>query len=168
MKNTHQLKSTIMKKKLLTIGFVLGALMLLMPSESQAQTNWEVGVRFGDTFAIDATVPIGAKPRLHPAVYISDRFGVGTYFDWMFTLSGGPRGLKFYPGVGPEFYFENDFDFHIAGNFGVEYEFEFPLTVGVDWRPGFAVTDDFDFRSGNWGVTARFRLGEGVDFKPAN
>ena len=60
-------------------------------------------------FSIDATIPISAAPRLHPAIYF-DRFGIGTYFDWMFSISGGPTGLKFYPGVGPEFFFENDFD----------------------------------------------------------
>jgi hypothetical protein len=39
-----------------------------------------------------------------------------------------------------------DFDFHIAGDFGAEYSFKFPLTVGFDWRPAFRVTDGFKFR----------------------
>ena len=70
----------------------------------------------------------------------------------MFALSDGPTGLKFYPGVGPEFYFGNDFDFDIAGNFGAEYSFKFPLTVAFDWRPGFRVTDSFNFKTNNWGI----------------
>jgi hypothetical protein len=82
----------------------------------------------------------------------------------MFALSDGPTGLKFYPGVGPEFFFENSFDFHIAGDFGVEYSFDFPLTIGFDWRPGFAVTEGFDFKTSNWGFIARFRIGEGTKF----
>jgi len=134
----------------------------MINSQSKAQSNWEIGARFGDiNFAIDATIPVGLSPRLHPAVYISQRFGVGGYFDWMFALSGGPTGLKFYPGVGPEFFFEGDFDFHIAGDFGAEYSFKFPLTIGFDWRPGFKVTESFKFKSSNWGFTARFRLGKG-------
>jgi len=137
------------------IGFIITG------TEIKAQANWEIGARFGDVaFAIDATIPVGLSPRLHPAVYISKRFGVGGYFDWMFALSNGPTGLKFYPGVGPEFFFENDFAFHIAGDFGVEYSFEFPLTIGFDWRPGFAVTESFKWKSSNWGFTARFRLGQ--------
>ena len=146
-------------------GFVLTGLFLT--TTVTAQSNWEIGVRFGDNFSIDATVPISAAPRLHPAIYF-DRFGVGAYFDWMFSLSGGPRGLKFYPGVGPEFFFEGDFDFDIAGDFGVEYSFAFPLTIGLDWRPGFRVSDGFKWKSGNWGVIARFRFGEGVRFTRAN
>lgn len=133
----------------------------------KAQSNWEAGVRFGEGFALDFTIPLAASPRLHPAIYF-DRFGVGGYFDWMFALSGGPTGLKFYPGVGPEFFFENDFDFHIAGDFGAEYSFKFPLTIGFDWRPGFKVTEGFKFKSGNWGFTARFRFGEGTKFVKTN
>jgi hypothetical protein len=130
-------------------------------TELKAQSNWEVGMRFGDKISIDGTIPIGLAPRFHPAIYITDRFGIGGYFDWMFALSDGPSGLKFYPGVGPEFFFEHDFDFHIAGDFGVEYSFDFPLTIGFDWRPGFKVTEKFKGKASNWGFTARFRIGKG-------
>ena len=107
--------------------------------ESHAQSNWEAGIRFGDEFAIDATIPLSAKPRLHAAAYFGGHrsdFGLAAYFDWMFSLDGGPTGLKFYPGVGPEVYFGNDFNIGVAGDFGAEYSFDFPLTIGIDWRPG--------------------------------
>lgn len=150
-----------------TLVLVLFCFALLAGSELKAQANWEIGMRFGPEISAEATMPLGAAPRFHPAVYF-DRFGIGGYFDWMFALSGGPTGLKFYPGVGPEFWFGNDFDFHIAGNFGAEYAFKFPLTIGFDWRPGFKVTDGFKFKSGNWGFTARFRLGSGAKLEPTN
>lgn len=130
-----------------------------------AQSNWELGVRLGDDVAIDATIPLSAKPRLHAAAYFGNDFGLAGYFDWMFSLDGGPNGLKFYPGVGPEFYFGDDFNFGIAGDFGAEYSFDFPLTIGLDWRPGFILTNSGDFHSRNWGFTARFRFGEGVKFR---
>ena len=71
MKNTHFFKVSIT---------FLFALLILNGSELKAQSNWEAGIRFGDNFAIDATIPLGMSPRLHPAVYF-DRFGVGAYFD---------------------------------------------------------------------------------------
>jgi len=149
-------------------AFAISAcLVFILPTQSEAQSNWEAGLRFGNNFAADLTIPISAAPRLHTAVYFDD-FGVGTYFDWMFELSNGPKGLKFYPGVGPEFFFEGDFDFHVAGDFGVEYSFDFPLTIGLDWRPHVSFTDNGDFRSGNWGFIARFRFGEGTSFVRAN
>lgn len=161
-------RCTVNYKKLFVfvqLAVVIG--LLSSVADLKGQTNWEIGVRFGDEFAIDMTIPLAASPRLHPAIYFN-RFGVGTYFDWMFALSGGPTGLKFYPGVGPEFFFEHSFDFHIAGDFGVEYSFDFPLTIGLDWRPGFRVTEGFDFKYGNWGFLARFRFGEGMKFVRVN
>ena len=156
-------------RKILILVVQLGLIstLLLSTSESKAQANWEVGMRFGDNISVDATIPLGLAPRLHPAIYF-DRFGIGGYFDWMFALSDGPAGLKFYPGVGPEFFFGDSFDFHIAGNFGVEYSFNIPLSIGFDWRPGFKVTEGFDFKTGNWGFSARFRFGEGVKLVKAN
>ena len=156
--------------KIVLKGFLFSAFLLVLVNlESKAQSNWEAGLRFGDPgVAIDATIPISAKPRLHAAAYLTGRFGLGAYFDWMFSMDGGPTGLKFYPGVGPEFYFENGFDMSVAGDFGAEYSFDFPLTIGIDWRPGFMVTDGFDFNANNWGILARFRFGEGVSFKSAN
>ena len=157
-----------MKQILLLSAFIVGA--MFMSNNVQAQANWEGGVRFGSpNFAIDATIPIGISPRLHAAAYFSNDFGIGAYFDWMFSLDGGPTGLKFYPGVGPEFFFVPDnFQFNIAGDFGAEYSFDFPLTIGFDWRPRFETTNDFNFNAGNWGFIARFRFGEGIGFSKAN
>ncbi len=135
---------------------------LLIPVSGYSQSNWEAGIRIWNNVAADVTIPIAKRPRLHAAAYFGNDFGLGGYFDWLFGLSDGPEGLKFYPGVGPEIYFGNDLDIGIAGNFGVEYSFDFPLTVAFDWRPGFMLTDSFRWYDGNLGITARFRFGEGT------
>ena len=160
-----------MKKVLLLSIFVVGT--VFMSSNSQAQSNWEAGIRFGDDFAIDVTIPMNA-PRIHAAAYFGGNgiagndFGLGGYFDWLFALDGGPTGLKFYPGVGPEVYFGTNFNFAVAGDFGAEYSFDFPLTLGLDWRPRIIFTNDEGFHAGNWGFIARFRFGEGVRFTRTN
>ncbi len=155
-----------MKKHLILFVIILSPLFAI--TNSNAQTSWELGVRFGESGSVEATIPLGKSIRLQPAVYFYDRYAAAAYFDWMFKLSDGPSGLKFYPGVGPEFYFENRFDFSVAGNFGAEYAFEFPLTVGFDWRPALRLTNGADFYGGNWGFTARFRFGEYVKFEKAD
>jgi len=155
-------------KNLLRAFLVVAVLSTGSAIDSNAQSNWEAGIRFGQDFAIDATIPLSAKPRLHAAAYFGGHrsdFGLAGYFDWMFSLDGGPTGLKFYPGVGPEIYFGDDFNIGIAGDFGAEYSFDFPLTIGIDWRPGVMFTNNIGFHSGNWGFVARFRFGEGVSFK---
>ncbi len=154
--------------KILRKLFLIILLMIFLVPVSQGQANWEMGVRFGDDFALDFTVPLSKEPRLHGAVYFDENIALGAYFDWMFALEGGPAGLKFYPGVGPELYFHDDgLDIAAAGDFGVEYSFNFPLTVGLDWRPNMMITDKMKFSSSNWGVLARFRFGEGVKFVKA-
>lgn len=131
-----------------------------------AQSNWEGGIRFGDRWSADFTIPMQSV-RFHPSVYF-DRFGVGGYFDWMFALSDGPTGLKFYPGLGPEVFFGSKVDVAIAGNFGVEYSLNIPLTIGFDWRPGFTLTNDFKWKSSNWGIMVRYRFGSGSKFVRTN
>ena len=158
-----------MKKLIILSVMILG--MILVFNDTKAQASWEAGVRFGDRGSIEATIPVGMAPRLKPAVYfygpIND-FGVAAYFDWMFKLSDGPSGLKFFPGVGPEFYFGNQFNMGVAGDFGVEYAFDFPLTIGFDWRPAIYFTNSWGFRGHNWGFVARFRFGEAVKFEKSN
>lgn len=146
------------------VGILMILALFMIEEESSAQSNWEIGARFGPEIAVDATIPLARSPRLHPAIYVHQDFALGAYFDWLFALEDGPTGLKFYPGIGPEFYFENGFDLGVAGDFGVEYSFDFPLTIGLDWRPGFMLTDGFRFYSNTWGLIARFRFGEGVRF----
>ncbi len=128
---------------------------------STAQSNFELGLRVGDqpgsSVAFDMTIPIDAAPRLHPTLYLANGgVGIGAYFDWMFAVVNGPTGLKIYPGVGPELFLFNDVEFGASGDFGVEYTFEFPLTIGLDWRPGFTFTDGLDFHTNNFGFMARF------------
>lgn len=155
-------------RKVCIVGILMILTIVLSEIDLKAQANWEIGGRFGPEIAVDMTIPLAKAPRLRPTVYVYDHFVLGAYFDWLFAIQDGPTGLKFYPGVGPEFYFHNGFDLGVAGDFGVEYSFDFPLTVGVDWRPGFMLTDSFDFYGHNWGVFARFRFGEGVKFVRAN
>lgn len=147
--------------------FAILSVSLLLSFHARSQANWEVGVRFGDNFGLDATIPIDLEPRLHAATYFSNGFGVGAYFDWMFALNEGPAGLKFYPGVGPEIYF-NDFAVAVAGDFGAEYSFEFPLTIAIDWRPRLQLSDNSGFYGSNWGLIARYRFGEGLSFRRVN
>jgi len=147
--------------KVVKITLTSIVLSLTIILNSKAQSAFEAGVRFGDDIGVDATFPLSKAPRLHTSFYFKDDFAFGTYLDWLFSLDGGPQGLKFYPGVGPEFFFGEDFNMGIAGNFGAEYSFKFPLTVGIDYRPGFMITDGFNGYFQNWGITARFRFVKG-------
>lgn len=156
----------MMKRTYQALARCAAALILIssLNTSASAQSNWEVGVRFGDNFGLDATIPIDLAPRLHAATYFSNGFGAGAYFDWMFALNEGPSGLKFYPGVGPEIYLGDNFAFAVAGDFGAEYSFDFPLTVAIDWRPRIQISENGGWVGTNWGLIARYRFGEGLSF----
>ena len=153
-------------KSFLFLLATLFVMTVLTAEKAAAQSGLEGGIRFGDVVAADLTMPLAKEPRLHGAFYF-DRIGIGTYFDWLFRLSNGPGNLRFYPGVGPEVFFEHQFDIRVAGNFGVEWAFsEVPITIGFDWRPAVRLTNGSDFNSNNWGFIARFRFGKSK-FEPA-
>ncbi len=142
-------------------AFIL-TVLVFSTADVKAQNNLEVGLRFGDNFAIDGTLPIAQAPRLHAAVYL-DRFGFGAYGNWVFNLGEGPKNLRFYAGGGPEIFTEHQFDVAVAGDLGVEWAFgEVPVTLGFDWRPSLRLTNGTDLHTGNWGFVARFMLGRGT------
>lgn len=151
-------------KKLIALPIIVIGL-LFVQSESKAQNGWELGLRLGDRGSVEATIPIGIAPRLNPAVYFYKDFGFATYFDWVFKLSDGPAGLKFFPGLGPEFFFGDNFNFAAAADLGVEYVFNIPLTIGIDWRPAVFFTNGRGFEAGHFGATARFHFGDKVKFE---
>lgn len=67
------------KPFLFVVQLGLVSYLLLSSTESSAQSNWEVGARFGHHISVDMTIPLAAAPRLHPAIYF-DRFGEGVKF----------------------------------------------------------------------------------------
>lgn len=154
--------------KSLLIKSAIVASLIFSTQTLHAQSNWEIGGRFGDDFALDLTIPLSKAPRFHGAMYFNNDVALGGYFDWLFALDGGPTGLKFYPGVGPELYFGNNFNVAIAGDFGMEYSFDFPLTIGFDWRPNYMLSNKMQYYGGNWGFLARFRFGGGTKFVKAH
>ena len=144
-----------MKKILFTILF-LGGLFPL----TQAQ---EVGIRFGDVvggnFAVDAVFGLGQFSRIHTDVsFGNDGVGVDALWDFLYKPLG--PGFNWYVGVGPFAYLGDPFILGAAGEIGIEYHFEIPLAIGVDWRPSFAIVENTDFEAGWFGLNIRYVFGK--------
>lgn len=63
-------------------------------------------------------------------------FGAAATYDWIFNINGGWNwfagvggGVGLYDFIDPLFFVG------AAGRIGVEYNFDFPLQLSVDWRP---------------------------------
>jgi hypothetical protein len=144
-----------MKKILFTI-LVFGGLFQF----SQAQ---EVGIRFGDAiggnFAVDGVFGLGEFSRIHADVSFGDN-GVGIDALWDFLYQPLGTGFNWYVGAGPTAYLGDPFSLGVSGEIGLEYHFDFPLALGVDWRPTFIIIEDTDFEAGWFGLNIRYVFGK--------
>jgi hypothetical protein len=85
-------------------------------------------------------------------------------YDFLFPIQDG---FNFYAGPGARigaYSYKDDnrenhsgFDLGIAGQVGIEYNFNIPLQLSLDWRPAFTFIDsDFDYFGLSLGVRYRF------------
>ena len=138
---------------------VLSAFVIL----SQVGFSQEVGVRFGDVLgnniAVDGIFNTGKFNRLHADVSFGDGVGVEVLWDFLYRPLSG-EAFKWYVGGGVSSLIDDPFWLGISGEVGLEYVFKFPLSLSADWRPTFYFIDDTDFRSGGFGVNARWIFGK--------
>jgi hypothetical protein len=153
-------------KKIVTIIALSGMLFLAAQTESYAQSEartegYELGVRnfYGASFAM----PLGGN-RLHasaafnlqkPSDLHNRAFNVDVLYDWQFPAFGA--GWFLFAGVGGSMEISSNFDIGVTGEFGVEYQFEFPLSLSADVRPTYYFTNSGDF-SPYGGFEARWRF----------
>ena len=140
--------------------FILSTLFTMHNLSAQ-----EIGIRFGSSLignnvAIDGLFSIGEYSRVHTDLTFSDN-GVGAAALWNFSFEpiNDFPDLHWYIGAGPFTVIGDDFDLGVAGEIGIEYEFlDLPLTIGLDWRPGFEIIDNTDFHATGFGLNVRYQL----------
>jgi len=150
-------------KKLILLFIVFAS--FAFTAEAQSVSENAIGVRFGDNDGI------GAEINYQRGLSENNRleFGLGWrsnnsvdaikftgLYQWVFNLDGN---FNWYVGAGGGLVnvsFGNDFPgnqdsetyFFAAGDIGVEYDFDIPLLISLDFRPelGFGdYNDDVDF-----------------------
>ena len=165
-----------MKKLFLAVGLIVGVISL---SSAQEISKNAIGLRIGGGNGFDAEISYqravgGDNNRIELDLGLQDgnHFNaiqlVGIY-QWVWNIEGG---FNWYagPGVGVGFYSFDDDHFPgndhpsetyalITGDIGIEYNFDFPLQLSLDFRPAF-VLDDYDD-----GDDVDFGIGLGVRYK---
>ncbi len=139
-------------KKLILLIFA----SLLIFGEANAQ---EVGVRFGNSFAgnvaVDGVFMFNKTMRIHADVSFGD--GVSVDALWDFKYARIPSSdFNWYAGVGVSTNLGDDFLLGAVGEVGVEYRFDFPVSLSLDWRPTFAILDETDLYLDNFGFNIRY------------
>lgn len=154
-----------MKKLLLFLVFISAG--VFMAQAQQISPN-AIGLRLGDSDGFGAEVSyqraLGAGNRLEFDLGWRDNrnwdgFKLAGLYQWVMPLDGA---FNWYVGAGggiasfdydPDFAFDNDLDtresyIFAAGDVGIEYNFNIPLMLSLDFRPelGFGdYNDDLDF-----------------------
>jgi hypothetical protein len=144
--------------KKLVLLFVAGLFISL--SSNAQNKSYELGVRIGGYggagAAVDGTMLLNEKNRLHGDLgFYSNALSVSAFYDWMFPIE---ESFSFYPGVGAEIIIGDVFVLGVGGELGFEYAFEFPLTIGLDWRPTIRLIDDNGFGYDSFGLNIRYRF----------
>ena len=139
---------------------VVTALVILC----QVGFSQEVGVRFGDVLgnniALDAIINTGKFNRLHADVSFGDGVGVELLWNFLYRPLSG-EAFRWYVGAGVSSLIDDPFWLGVSGEAGLEYRFnKIPLSLSADWRPTFYFIEDTDFRSGGFGVNARWVFGK--------
>ena len=149
-------------KKLITMVLLVGALFLSTQNAEAQTQGFELGLRFVNTnsAAVDFAMPLGAN-RMHAFLNLyNGGIGVAGLYDWQFPFADG---FMFYPGIGVALSLVDNplggTDMYLAagGEAGVEYQFDFPLTLGIDYQLRLGIVNFRGYGDG-WGVNARWRF----------
>ncbi|TNJ46608.1 hypothetical protein KFZ70_14345 [Tamlana fucoidanivorans] len=128
---------------------------------SFALSAQEIGLRFGEVsgknnVAVDGVFHTGGS-RIHANVSFGDGVGLDALWDLIYKPLGEDK-FNWYVGVGPSAYFGDDFLLGASGEIGLEYVFEAPISIGLDYRPTFWIVEDTDMDWGGFGLNIRYRF----------
>ena len=136
-----------MKKIIFTLVLALSMVGAL---SAQVESN-AIGVRFGGFAGYGGEIsyqhPLGSANRLELDLGINHYgFGLNGIYQWVWDLSDLADGFKWYAGVGGGIGFydfnlvnNSGFGIGVLGQVGIEYNFNIPLQLSLDYRPGIYV-----------------------------
>lgn len=146
-----------MKKAL----FMILAVLFALGSTVKAQkTGYELGIRLGDTYgssiAFDGMIPIESG-RIHANLGLwDDGLTLAGLYNWQFPIV---KSLYFYPGVGGTLSTAgNEVGIGAVGEVGLEYKFDIPISIGLDWRPVLGIINYSGFHADGLGLNVRYRF----------
>ncbi len=122
---------------------MLFVLVMSMVSAINAQVSKKaIGLRFNYSGA-EATYqhPLGNANRLEFDLGLNSYgLGLNGVYQWVWDLSAVAPGVNWYAGAGAALgVYSKSFGIGILGQIGIEYNFEVPLQLSLDYRQGLYV-----------------------------
>lgn len=140
------------------LGFITVVLLGFMYNvNAQDISSNAIGLRFGDNDGFGAEISYQHKikdsNRLEFDLGLRDNKNFNIWkltgiYQWVWNIDGG---FNWYAGFGAGIGsvdvkdFDNDDGLFVnaAGNVGIEYNFDIPLLISLDFRPEFGIVNDF-------------------------
>ncbi len=151
-----------MRKLLLCISFLTISIFTMNAQEISKNA---IGIRFGDNNGIGAEVSyqraLGSNNRLEIDLGIrgnSDNsiFKATGLYQWVWELE---NNFNWYAGVGGGLLSGNSSAIFGAGVVGIEYNFDIPLLISLDFRPEFGITGAYyDGFNSDFGLGVRYQF----------
>ncbi len=161
-----------MKKVLFTVLFFTG---LLLTAEAQQIADNAIGIRIGDNDGFGTEVnyqrAIGGNNRLEFGLGWRSNSDLNAFkltglYQWVWNIDGG---FNWYAGVGGgvgSIDFDRDFPenpdnetfIFVAGDVGIEYNFDIPLMISLDFRPEIGFGDYRDDLGFDIGLGLRYQF----------
>ncbi|MDO6736453.1 hypothetical protein [Wenyingzhuangia sp. 2_MG-2023] len=134
-----------MKKLIFTVGFLLAG----FATQAQELSKHALGLRLGDNdglgYEISYQRALSQSNRLELDLGLRSKNNVDAYklsgiYQWVWDLSSLADGFNWYAGAGAgvgtvEVLNESESFVNLAGDVGIEYNFEIPLQLSLDTRP---------------------------------
>ncbi len=133
-----------MKKIILTLALVVSFSTALL-AQAEGST---IGLRFGYPTEVSYQKGLNSTNRLElgagfSSYYYYTTFSVSGVYQWVKDLSSLADNLAWYYGGGASIGFEKSIyskaytPVTLLGQIGIQYDFNIPLRLSLDWRPGF-------------------------------
>jgi hypothetical protein len=155
-----------MKKLLLVFGLVLSSIYSM---NAQDISKNAIGIRFGDNSGLGGEISyqraLGENNRLEVDLGIRNSDGADSFkatgiYQWVWNLEnkfnwyagvGGGLGSFKAGGASETFFFG-------AGNIGIEYNFDAPILISLDYRPEFGFSDVYDGLNSDIALSVRYQF----------
>lgn len=151
-----------MKKIILTLVLAVS----LAGALSAQVDNKAIGLRFANQFnggELTFQTPLGHANRLELNLGLNNWSNSNSgiqltgLYQWVWGLNQVATGLNWYLGLGPSLgSYTSNFGIGVVGQIGLEYNFNIPLQISLDWRP--TIINSFYTYYGGNGLSLRYRF----------
>lgn len=156
-----------MKKIILFLAVVCFSATIAKAQEIKKFTTYEagknaIGLRLGGNAELSYQKFVSTYNRVELDLgwnFDGDSVGLTGIYQWVRPFSVEDIGFNWYVGAGANVGFaSSEFILGVVGQLGIEYNFNIPLAISLDWRPNFGLIPATHFYANSIALGVRYRF----------